>query len=106
MELGQSISIEDRVSGLFATEPPDAYKAFKEYFDKKHAKGLRTVENEDVRERITIQKAMEFFNDIRPELAVRLTTFGEWNETENRENSDPVKWFSSNPEAVNKLLDQ
>jgi hypothetical protein len=85
---------------------PDAYKAFKEHFDKKHAKGLRAVESEDARERITIQKAMDFFSDIRPELAVRLTTFDEWNETENRENSDPVEWFNSNPEEVNKLLDQ
>jgi len=83
---------------------PDAYKAFKEHFDKKHAKGLRTVESEDVRQRITIQKAMEFFNDIRPGLDVRLTTFDEWNEAENRENSDPVEWVSGNPEAVNQLL--
>lgn len=78
---------------------PDAYKAFKEHFDKKHAKGLRIVESEDVRQRITIQKAMEFFNDIRPELDVRLTTFDEWNEAENRENSDPVEWVRCNPEA-------
>ena len=83
---------------------PDAYSAFKEHFDKKHAKGLRSIDSEEIRERITIQKAMEFFNDIRPELGARLNTFDEWNETENRENSDPVEWVSNNPEAVNKLL--
>jgi hypothetical protein len=49
---------------------------------------------------------MEFFNEVRPTLGVRLTTFDEWNENENRENSDPVEWFDRNPEAINKLLGQ
>ncbi|MCI0392931.1 MAG: hypothetical protein MOB07_29720 [Acidobacteria bacterium] len=85
---------------------PDEYRAFKEHFDKKHAKGLRMAESEELREKATIHRAMEFFNEIRPELGVQLTTFDEWNEAENRENSDPVEWFNSNPEAVNKLLGQ
>jgi hypothetical protein len=83
---------------------PDAYRVFEEHFDRKHAKDLRRIESEEVRKEFKVRKAMEFFNEIRPELGVRLTTFDEWNETENRDNSDPIQWFTSNPEAANKLL--
>jgi hypothetical protein len=64
------------------------------------------IESEELREKITIQRAMEFFNERQPELGVRLPTFDEWNETENRGDSDPVEWFNSNPEAINELLSQ
>jgi hypothetical protein len=84
----------------------DEYRAFKEHLVKKHAKELRMIESEELREKITIQRAMEFFNERQPELGVRLPTFDEWNETENRGDSDPVEWFNSNPEAINELLSQ
>lgn len=85
---------------------PEKYKTFRDWLEKRHGRDLRTAESEDLREKVTIQRAMEFFNETRPELGIRLTAFEEWNETENRENSDPVEWFNNNPEAVNKLLGQ
>lgn len=97
------VRLEEELSEIARTLP-DTYKAFEEYFDRKHAKDLRRIESEDVRKDFRVRKAMEFFNEIRPELGARLLTFDEWNETENRDNSDPAQWFSSNPEAINKLL--
>jgi hypothetical protein len=97
--------LEEELSEIARTLP-DAYNAFEEHFDRKHAKDLRRIESEDVRKEFRVRKAMEFFNEIRPELGAQLPTFDEWNETENRENSDPVGWFSSNLEVVNKLLGQ
>lgn len=85
---------------------PDEYRLFREHFDKEHAKNLRMIESEDLREEITIRKAMEFFHRIRPGLGVRLTTFDEWNEINNQDNSDPLTWFEANPEAVEKILNQ
>jgi hypothetical protein len=95
--------LEEELSEIARTHP-GTYNAFEEHFDKKHTKDLRRIESEDVRKDFRARKAMEFFNEIRPELGARLTTFDEWNETENRDNSDPIEWFTSNPEAVNKLL--
>ncbi len=83
---------------------PDEYRVFREDFDKEHAENLRMIESEEHREEVTIRKAMEFFHRIRPGLGVRLTTFDEWDDAENREKSDPVEWFNSHPEAVDKLL--
>lgn len=95
--------LKEELSQIARTRP-DAYRLFKEHLDKNHAKGLRKVENEDVREKLTIQKAMEFFNEMHPELGEQFPSFGEWNENQNRENSNPVEWFNSNPGAVNKIL--
>jgi len=95
--------LEEELSEIARTLP-GTYNAFEEHFDKKHAKDMRRIESEDVRKDFRVRKAMEFFNQIRPELGARLTTFDEWNETENRDNADPVQWFTSNQEAVNKLL--
>ncbi len=97
--------LKEELAGIERAHP-DAYEAFKEHLDKNHSKALRMVEDEELREIVTMRRALEFFNQIRPKLGVRLTTFDEWNRSENRENSDPVEWFSSNPEAVNKLLAQ
>ncbi len=82
---------------------PDAYRAFKKYFDKEHAEDLRLFESEDLRSQYTARKALEFFNG-RPELGVRLITFEEWNQTRNLENADPVEWLNRNSDAVNQLL--
>lgn len=85
---------------------PEEYKAFRDWLEKRHGRGLRTAESKDLREKMTIQRAMEFFNETRPDLGVRLTTFEEWNGAENRANADPVEWFDRNPEAVNELLNR
>jgi hypothetical protein len=95
--------LKEELSEIRRTRP-DAYRVFEEHFDKKHARDLRLFESEDLREEFAIEKAREFFNNIQPKLGVRLTTFEEWNQNENREHSDPVEWFNSHPEAIDKLL--
>lgn len=85
---------------------PEEVKEFKAHFEKKHAKALRMVTSEERRERITLQKAAEFFNELRPDLGVILTTFEEWNENENQENAEPLDWFNRDLHGILKELEQ
>jgi hypothetical protein len=61
------------------------------------------VSEEETREKITLQRAWEFFNSVRPELNVRMTSFEEWNEQHNTSQADPLEWFAKNPDAVANL---
>lgn len=85
---------------------PEEFQEFSAYFTKKFSKTLRMVGKDEIREKITLQKAFEFFNDERPELGIRFTTFEEWNTKENKENADPYQWFSRNPEEIFKEFDR
>lgn len=96
---------KDELSEI-ARAHPEAYEIFLDWFERRHGKDSRMLISEDRFEQVKLLKATAFFNDTRPELGVRLTIFEEWNQNENGENSDPVEWFNSNPEAVNKLLGQ
>lgn len=85
---------------------PDDYRAFSKYFDKRRSKASQKIQNESKLVEITVREALEFFNEHRPDLLVRLATFEEWNETQNTEQSDPLEWFNANQEIVDKLLNQ
>lgn len=85
---------------------PEEVKEFKAHFEKKHGKALRMVTSEERRERITLQKAAEFFNGLRPDLGVTLSTFEEWNESENQENAEPLEWFNRDLHGILKELEQ
>lgn len=98
-----NLRLKDELSKIELMHPNE-YQTFREWFDKKHSRGLRMIEAEDHRERVTLQRAQEFFNDIRPDLNVRMSTFDEWNAIENEGNADPVKWFKENPTQVRDLL--
>lgn len=85
-------------------EHAEEYGSFKAHFEKHHERGVRMMTSEDLREGFTLQKAAEFFNELRPELGLRVTIFDEWNTTENRENADPLEWMKNNSEVIKDLL--
>jgi hypothetical protein len=78
----------------------EAFKEFKTWFDKNHAKGLRLIESETRREEVRTRRAAEFFAQVRPGLEIRLTSFDEWDEQHNAEKCDPME----NQERVFKAL--
>jgi len=82
------------------------HKVFMDYLEKSYARQLQMIQSPERREEFAAGKALEFFNDSRPGLGVRLPTFDEWNETENRDNSDPLTWFEANPGLIETLLNQ
>lgn len=94
--------LKEELSAIEQTHP-DEYRAFRTHFEQTHAKSLRMMTGEELREGFTLQKAEEFFNELHPELQVRLITFDEWNATENGA-ADPLEWFKSNPQAIAELL--
>lgn len=69
----------------------EAFGLFNAWFEKSHKKSLRFIESETRREEIRIARAAEFFASIRPELEIRLASFGEWDEEHNAEACDPVE---------------
>lgn len=73
---------------------PDVFRAFMEHFEKHYAKGLKMVTSEEMREKVILQRAIEFFNEMRSELGAEIITFEEWNESENKENANPVEWLN------------
>jgi hypothetical protein len=81
----------------------EAFKTFATWLEKNHGRGLRMVDGEETREKITLQRAWEFFGSIRPELGVRMTSFEEWNEHHNTHKADPLEWFAQNPDVLEKL---
>lgn len=97
--------LKDELSVIERTRP-DVFKAFMEHFDRNHAKGLRMVTSEEMREKVILQKAIEFFNEMRSELGAELITFEEWNKAENKENADPVEWFNRDREGIYAELER
>lgn len=85
---------------------PEEFKEFSTYFETKFAKMLRMVTSEETREKFTFQKASEFFNEMRPELGITLTTFEEWNDRDNQENADPLCWFNRDPKGILKEFER
>lgn len=69
----------------------EAFGLFNAWFEKTHKKSLRFIESETRREEIRIARAAEFFASIRPELEIRLVSFGEWDAEHNAEACDPVE---------------
>jgi post-segregation antitoxin (ccd killing protein) len=84
-------------------ENAEAFATFAKWLEKNHGRGLRMVSEEETREKITLQRAWEFFYSIRPELGVRMTSFEEWDEQRNTSQADPLEWFAQNPQAVESL---
>jgi len=84
-------------------ENEEAFATFAKWLEKNHGRGLRMVTEEETREKITLQRAWEFFYSIQPELGVRLTSFEEWNEQHNTSNADPLEWFAQNPDVLNRF---
>jgi hypothetical protein len=85
---------------------PESYAAFASWLNKNHARTLRMVTSEKRREELTASKAAEFFNELRPELSVRLTAFAEWDEEHNGERLDPIEWFNRDPQGILDELEQ
>jgi hypothetical protein len=83
---------------------PEPYKAFQHWLKKNHDRGIQILNSEELRRKITLRRAIEFFNEIRPELDIRLSTFEEWDESENAERQDPLEWFRSNQNIIHDLL--
>ena len=81
-------------------ENAEAFAAFATWLEKNHGRGLRMVQEEETREKITLQRAWEFFGSIRPELGLRMTSFEEWNTKHNSERADPLEWFEQNPDVA------
>jgi hypothetical protein len=85
---------------------PEEYAAFKAHFDKVHAKGARMITGNHQRERYTLRSAAEYFNQLQPELGLRLSTFDEWDEQHNAESSDPLEWFNRDPQRIFEELER
>lgn len=85
---------------------PQEYAAFKAHFDKVHARGARMITGKRQREQYTLRSAAEYFNELQPELGLRLSTFAEWNEQHNAEAGDPLEWFNQDPQGIFEELEQ
>lgn len=85
---------------------PEEYAAFKAHFDKVHAKGARMITGKQQRERYTLRSASEYFNELQPELGLRLSTFDEWDEQHNAESCDPLEWFNRDPQRIFEELER
>lgn len=85
---------------------PEEYAAFKAHFDKVHAKGARMITGNHQRERYTLRSAAEYFNQLQPELGLRLSTFDEWDEQHNAESCDPLEWFNRDPQKIFEELER
>jgi hypothetical protein len=84
-------------------ENAEAFNTFAMWLEKNHGRGLRMVSEEETRERITLQRAWEFFGSIRPELGVRMTSFEEWDKQHNTERVEPLEWLAKNPDVFENL---
>ena len=69
---------------------PKAYALFQEWLESTHSKGLRLISSARRKEQIRVAFAEEFFYSVRPELGIVLTSFKEWDETNNPDACDPV----------------
>lgn len=80
------------------------FSAFQKWFEKDYGRTLQYIESPTRREAFTLDKAETFFNGVRPDLGVRLTTFQEWNEQYNPEACDPLDWCAKNPHLLEELF--
>jgi len=83
---------------------PEEYEAFSTHFDERHSKRFQMIASDDLRERFQLRVATEFFNDIRPDVGVRVMTFAEWDLSENEARQDPIAWMNSNLDVIDQLL--
>ena len=84
------------------TANAEAFTTFATWLKKNHGRGLDMV-SEEMQEKITLQRAGEFFTRVRPELGVRMTSFEEWDELHNEERREPLTWFAQNPHVIETL---
>lgn len=81
-------------------ENAEAFASFAKWLEKNHGRGLRMVNEEATREKITLQRAWEYFSLHHPEFGVTMTSFDEWNTQHNSERADPLEWFEQNPDVA------
>lgn len=84
----------------------EAFGTFEKWLEKNHGRGLRMVSEEETREKITLQRAWEFFYSVHPEFGISLTSFEEWDEQHNSERADPLKWFTENPQLIEETFNR
>ena len=88
-------AIKEKHSAAFAT--------FEKWLEKNHGRGLRMVNEEATREKLTLRKADEFFTVISPELGITMTSFQEWDEQHNSSKAEPLEWYAQNPHLIENL---
>jgi hypothetical protein len=84
----------------------ESYALFKSHFDQTRGKGQQMITGKRQCERFMLRTAAEFFNEQRPELGVRLSTFEEWDQRHNPKSRSPLEWLDADPQAILDELDR
>lgn len=91
---------------MVAESAPEVFEQFKVWFEDRHKKTFKVIKSEARREEIRIANAAEFFSEVRPDLGIRLTSFDEWDDEHNPDQSDPVEWFNAEPQEIFAEMDR
>lgn len=87
-------------------EHTEAYAAFESWLNENHARKLRMVTGETLRQELATGRAAEFFNELRPELGLKLSDFPTWDAEHNVDCQDPLEWYKRGSKQIHDELDR